>query len=178
MSDLYTVAEASKLTGVAKPTLRTYTNRYQRYLSTDATPEHGAERLFTEADLTLLAFVYSYTSAGKTHGQVIEALQDNALDSFDWQLPESQPDSPQSADSIGEALVPMSRLQSAEMFVLDAKQREQTMAEQLEEAQKRNAELERELGQASGELAGFKAAQYKAPKWWRALFGGSWIGNP
>jgi hypothetical protein len=37
------------------------------------------------------------------------------------------------------------------------------------------AEVQRlagELGQAQGELAGYKAAQYRAPKWWRSIFGG------
>ena len=32
--------------------------------------------------------------------------------------------------------------------------------------------LERDLGQAQGEMAGYKAAQRKPPKWWVALFGG------
>jgi DNA-binding transcriptional MerR regulator len=45
-------------------------------------------------------------------------------------------------------------------------------------AQGRISELERELGTAQGKLEAVEASRYHAPKWWRALFGGSWIGNP
>lgn len=172
MSELYTVAEASKLTGIAKPTLRAYTNRYARFLSTEATPEQGAERNFTESDLKVLAFVYAFTSAGKTHDQAIEALSAGELESFDWQPPEPEPESQQSAESTGEALVPASRLQAAQVLVQDAQERERAAQEQISALQARIEHLSQELGKAQGELAGFHRAQYRAPAWWRSLFGG------
>ena len=172
MQDLYTVAEASKLTGIAKPTLRAYTGRYSTYLSTEATPEQGAERSFTAADLKLLAFIYSYTSTGKTHDQVLSALSAGGLERFDWQPPESQPDSKQSAEAAGEALVPLSQVRAFQLLAQESEKREQAAQERIESLQAEVQRLERELGQAQGALSGFRSAQYKSPAWWRSLFGG------
>lgn len=172
MKELYTVSEASKLTGIAKPTLRAYTNRYATYLSTEATPEQGAERSFTESDLKVLAFVYQYTSAGKTHEQALEALSAGELERYDWQIPESEPERPQSAEGSSEALVPVSRLQAAQLLVQDAQERERAAQEQVSALQAKVEQLSQELGKAQGELQGFRSAQYRAPAWWRSLFGG------
>ena len=172
MDNLYTVSQAAQLTGIAKPTVRGYTNRYQRFLSTEATPEQGAERAFTESDLKVLAYIYTQTKAGRTHDQVAEALQAGALDSFDWQPAEQPTDTPEPPESAGEALVPVSRLQAAEYLVRDAQEQREALAEQLSEAQAEALRLRQELGQAQGELAGYQKAQYRAPNWWRALFGG------
>lgn len=141
-------------------------------MSTEATPEHGAERSFTDSDLKVLAYIYTQTKLGKTHDQVTEALQAGALDSFDWQPPEQPTEPTEPHESATDALVPMSQLHAARLVLEEAQKQRERLAEQLAEAQQRNAELERELGQAKGELAGFKSAQYRAPQWWRALFGG------
>lgn len=172
MQELYAVSEASKLTGIAKPTLRAYTGRYSSHLSTEATPEPGTERAFTEADLRFLAFVYNLTSAGKTHEQVLQALSAGELERFDWHLPESPQRAPESAEAAGEALVPVSRLQAAQLLVQDAQERERAAQEQISTLQAKVESLSTELGQARGELAGFQRAQYRAPNWWRSLFGG------
>lgn len=172
MQELYTVSQASQATGIAKPTLRGYTRRYQRFLSTEATPEHGVERLFTESDLKVLAFIFSYTSAGKTHDQAMQALQAGELDQFSWQPPQ-EPETPdQPSESYSAALVPVERLQALDTLRQNAEQREAEALARLEQAQEQIRELERKLGQAQGELAGVRSSQYRAPKWWRSIFGG------
>ena len=50
MTATYTTKDASELTGASKQALRVYTTRYKRYMSTEATPDAGAERRFTEGD--------------------------------------------------------------------------------------------------------------------------------
>ena len=172
MSELFTVAQASTLTNIAKPTLRGYTKRYQRYLSTEATPEHGAERLFTEADLETLAFVFSYTSAGQTHAQAMKALDAGELENFDWHWPEPEIEPTQSAEATTSALIPIERLQAAQYIATDSQQREAEALAKLEQAQEQIQRLQNDLGLANGELAGYKQRQYRAPKWWRAIFGG------
>jgi len=69
-------------------------------------------------------------------------------------------------------LVPVERLVAAQALLQDAQRREAEAADQVQALQERLAALERELGMAQGELAGYKAAQRKPPAWWRALFGG------
>lgn len=173
MKEYYSPAEAAQITGASKPALRTYTNTYARWFSTDATPEKGGSRQFTEADLKLVAFIRLWTvSQNKSHAETAAALVAGELDLFDWQPPEAAEEPLEQPEAAGSALVPVERLQAAQVLITDAKQRETDATARLEQAQERISELERELGQASGELAGFKAAQHKAPAWWRALFGG------
>ena len=172
MRDLYSVKEASALTGIARPTLRTYTVKYARHLSTEATPEPGKERRFTEADLRLLAFVYQYTDAGETHEQVIDRLAAGELERFAWSLPDS-PESPPSdvdaPESASTALVPIERYAAVQTLLQDAQRREREALDKLAAAEGELRRLERELGAAQGRLS----AQYRAPTWWRRLFGGS-----
>ena len=174
----YTTKEAADLTGASAQIVRAYTiaPEYQRYFSSEATPEKGSMRRFTAADLRLIAFVYmASTEQALTREQVAQALAGGALDQFEWQLPEpDQPEaeSQQSAQAGSEALVPVARLQAAQYLVEQAQQREQAMADQLTEAQAKIEQLSQDLGAARGELAGFQRAQYKAPAWWRSLFGG------
>jgi DNA-binding transcriptional MerR regulator len=58
MAASYSTKRAAELTGASRQALRVYTARYSRYMSTEATPEHGGERRFTEADLKLMAYIY------------------------------------------------------------------------------------------------------------------------
>ena len=80
MSASYTPKATSDITGASRQVLRVYTQRYARYLSTDATPAPGLERRFTEADLKVIAFVYQRTAAGETHEQVAERLSAGELE--------------------------------------------------------------------------------------------------
>ena len=50
---------AAIITGISPQALRTYTRRYSRFLSLEATPDAGQERRFTEADLRTDLFVFS-----------------------------------------------------------------------------------------------------------------------
>ena len=175
MSDYYTPKAASELTGASRQILRTYTQRYARYLSNDATPEAGQGRRFSDADLKVIAFVYQRTSAGETHEQVLERLAAGELEQFTWQAPAPDP-TPQAPESTGSALVPFERLQTAHALMLDAQRREQLLAEQTAaQVAILQAEVQRltlALGRAEGEAATLKAARYRAPKWVRSIFGG------
>lgn len=172
MSAYYTTKQASELSGASRQVIRVYTTRYARWLSTEATPQPGMDRRFTADDLKLLAFIYQRTAAGETHEQVIERLQAGELEQFAWQPPEPAPE-PQSADeSASSALVPLERLQVAHALLQDAQRREAAAADQVAALQAEVQRLSLELGKAQGEAAALKASRYRAPAWWRALFGG------
>ncbi len=75
---------AAIITGISPQALRTYTRRYSRFLSLEATPDAGQERRFTEADLRTLKFAYSVTATGRPHEEAIARLQAGELDSYPW----------------------------------------------------------------------------------------------
>ena len=168
----YTTSQASEITGASIQIIRAYTKLYARYFSTEATPEPGQARRFTAADLRLIKFAHQLSRQNITREQVAERLAAGELDRFDWQPPEpeSEPEQPSSEPST--ALVPLERLQAAQALLRDAQSREQAAAEQVAALQAEVQRLAGELGKAQGELQGYKAAQYRAPKWWRTLFGG------
>ena len=104
-----------------------------------------------------------------------ERLAAGELEQFDWwppEPPEAESRAEQAAGEPGTALVPLERLQAAQALLRDAQSREQAAAEQVQALQAQIGELQRELGKAQGELQGFRSAQYRSPKWWRAIFGG------
>ena len=168
----YSTSQASDITGASIQIIRAYTKLYARYFSTEATPEPGQARRFTAADLRLIKFAHQLSRQNITREQVAERLAAGELDRFDWQPPEpeSEPEQPSSEPST--ALVPLERLQAAQALLRDAQSREQAAAEQVAALQAEVQRLAGELGKAQGELQGYKAAQYRAPKWWRTLFGG------
>jgi DNA-binding transcriptional MerR regulator len=177
IKEYYSTKEAADLVGCSPQILRTYTARYERYLSTEATPEPGAVRRFTFADLSLIAFVYTKTSkAGEnlTHEQVQELLAAGALDSFDWQ-PETLQAAQSASDSTTDAstaLVPLAQMQAAQALLNDAQRRERDALERVDQIQERLEAIQRELGEARGELSAYKSLRPKRPAWWLWLFGG------
>ena len=172
MSAYFTTKQASDISGASRQVIRVYTQRYARYLSTEATPEPGMGRKFTAADLRLLAFIYQRTAAGETHEQVLDRLAAGELEHFEWQPPEPEPEPQSAADSASGALVPLERLHAAQVIMQDAQRREAAALEQVATLTEQVRQLERELGKAQGELSGVKGSRYKAPSWWRAIFGG------
>jgi DNA-binding transcriptional MerR regulator len=164
MTDYYSTKDASQLTGASRPIIRTYTQRYARFLSTEATPEAGAERRFTAADLKVIAYIYQRTSAGATHEQVLERLAAGELDQFDWQPaePESAAQGGPAAESASSALVPIERLQAAHALMADAQRREAEAAAQVIALQSEVQRLSQALGKAEGEAALAAAAQVAA----------------
>lgn len=168
----YTTSQASDITGASIQIIRAYTKLYARYFSTEATPEPGQARRFTAADLRLIKFAHQLSRQNITREQVAERLAAGELDRFDWQPPEPESESEQPSSEPGTALVPLERLQAAQALLRDAQSREQAAAEQVAALQAEVQRLAGELGKAQGELQGYKAAQYKAPTWWRKMFGG------
>lgn len=177
LKEYYSTKEAADLVGCSPQILRTYTDRYARHLSTEATPEPGAVRRFTFADLSLVAFVYTKTSKqgeNLTHERVQELLAAGALDSFDWQ-PEalaSAQSASENATDASTALVPVAQMQAAQALLNDAQRREREALERAEALQERLETMQRELGAATGELSAYKALRPKRPAWWLWLFGG------
>jgi DNA-binding transcriptional MerR regulator len=177
MSHYYSTKEAAGLTGASRQSIRTYTSTYQRYFSTEGAPElPGQPRRFTADDLKLIRYIYTSTKEQSlTHEQILQRLASGALAEYDWLPPE--PQSPYSSaehpESAGTALVPVERLQAAHALLAEAQRREAETAEQIQALQDRLLATERELGRAQGELQAHKANRRQAPKWWRALFGGT-----
>ena len=168
----YSTSQASDITGASIQIIRAYTKLYARYFSTEATPEPGQARRFTAADLRLIKFAHQLSRQNITREQVAERLAAGELDRFDWQPPEAESEPEQAGGEPSTALVPLERLQAAQALLQDAQRREQAAAEQAAALQAEVQRLAGELGKAQGELAGYKAAQYRSPKWWRAIFGG------
>lgn len=177
MQDYYSTKEAADLTGASRQIIRTYTNTYQRYFSTEGAPaQPGQPRRFTAGDLKLIRFIYTSTAEQKlTHEQVQDRLAEGHLEQFAWQPPEATESAgtgEKAAEIPNTALVPVERLQAAQALLLDAQRREAEASEQVQALQERINTLERELGKAQGELSAHKALQRKPPAWWTRLFGG------
>jgi len=173
--DYYTTKDISQLTGASPAIVRVYTDIYRRYFSTEATPEPGRTRRFTPDDLRLIAYVYHLTQdQSYTRDQVQDALAAGELATFDWSPTVEEPEEPTTgAADDTTALVPLANLRAVELLRQQADADKADALERLADAQQRIEELQRELGKAQGELAGHKAARYRAPAWWRSLFGGA-----
>lgn len=170
--DYYTTKDASELTGASRQVIRVYTDKYARWLSTEATPGPGKERRFTPSDLKLIAYVYQQTAReSQTHEQVEAQLASGALDSFAWETPEPATSAPDGPGSDTGALVPAERLQAALALLQDAQRREGDQAHQVQQLSTEIARLQNELGRAQGELEAYKSLR-RRPKWWVWLFGG------
>lgn len=168
----YTISQAAEITGASVQIIRAYTKLYARHFSTEATPEPGQSRRFTSADLRLIRFAHQLSRQNITREQVSERLAAGELQQFDWWPPEPESEPEQAGSSPGSALVPLESLRAAQTLLQDAQNREQAAAEQVAALQAEVQRLASELGKAQGELQGYKAAQYRAPKWWRSIFGG------
>lgn len=173
MTATYTTKQASELTGASKGIIRQYTAKYARYLSTEATPDAGGERRFTEADLKLLAYIYRQTNGLKqNHIAVQESLASGALDNFEWEVPQTHPELPNSAEAMGTALVPMERLIATQALLQYEREERERLQDREQELSERLEATRQQLGEAMGELKAVKAQRRKPPAWWVFLFGG------
>ncbi len=172
MTSLYTPKQVALRLGISVTTVRAYTDRYARHLSTEAT---ATPRRLTPDDLRVLAFVIVRAGQGKTHEQILAGWDDD-YPNFTW-ADEDEEDA-ESAEST--ALVPAAQLQAARALMLDAQRREQEVSERAEarerELQEQVNQLLRELGKTEGELAAIRMQMQSSPKesrsWWARLFGG------
>lgn len=180
----YTTKDASELTRASKQAIRVYTQKYARYMSTEATPDAGAERRFTEADLKLLAYIYQQTNrSGNTHDKVLAQLAAGELDAYEWEVPIEPTGAPMDAESHSTALVPVERLVAIQALLQAEREERQRAMEREDELQEkldrvqgelngRINQLERELGKTAGELSAVRSQRRKPPVWWVRLFGG------
>lgn len=173
MSAYYTTSQAATITGASLQTIRSYTKLYQRYFSTEATPESGQSRRFTSDDLRLIRFCLELANQNLTREQIAERLSAGELANFTWQPTQQPLDATQEpAPSSSTALVPYERLQTAQALMLDAQRREEQALDQVATLRAEVQRLSIELGKAQGEAATLRESRYTAPRWWRALFGG------
>ena len=173
MSAYYTTSQAATITGASLQTIRGYTKLYQRYFSTEATPESGQSRRFTPDDLRLIRYCLELAQQNLTRDQIADRLAAGDLSNFTWQPAQQPPDATQEpAPSHSTALVPYERLQAAQVLMQDAQRREAEAAAQVATLQSEVQRLTLELGKAQGEAATLKSSRYSAPRWWRAVFGG------
>ena len=176
LKDYYSPKDVTEHTGASASAVRIYTDRYARYLSTEATE---IPRKFTLADLKLIAFIVRCTKEkAMTHEQVEAALKAGELVAFDWELP--APATVEAEQST--ALVPLAQLQALQLVLEEARRREKDAVQSVEvvrsEATEREqslqseiARLQNELGRAQGALDAYKSIK-RRPRWWVALFGG------
>ena len=163
---LYSPKQAMEFTGVSHGSLRNYTRDYARYFSTEATT---TPRKFTDDDVRVIACIKDLTSnRGLKHAQIVDELP-VALETFEWIPPEPAIDDNTAADTGNGDIVPLATLRATQALLMDAKDREAAALAESKAANERIAELERELGEARGKLK----AHYRAPEWWRKLFGGA-----
>lgn len=178
MQDHYTPKQVCEATGASASALRIYTDRYARYLSTEATE---IPRKFTQADLKLVAFIVHCTKARAfTHEQVEQALQAGELDLFEWEPAQASQQMSEAEQST--AMVPMAQVQALQVLLEDLRRREQDAQQAVQvvrtEATQREQSLQAEvnrlqndLGKAQGALEAYKTVR-RRPRWWVALFGG------
>ena len=169
-TDYYLPKDAQALVGISASTLRNYTRDFERWLTTEATT---TPRRFTAADLKLFAFV-RYRTAEKleTIGKVQAALDEGELEAFDWQAPAMPTTPAEATEGEAGALVPLESLRLHQALLVDAQRREEQASAEAAELRARVEALQNELGRAQGELAAVKASRYRAPAWWRSIFGG------
>jgi DNA-binding transcriptional MerR regulator len=166
MAEYYTPADAERLTGISRPAVRVYANRYARWLSTEASPPPGQARRFRSDDLRVLSFVYKQsTQESQQHEAIAATLEAHGgvPAEFDWQLPEEDQAAPASA-----ALVPLGELRAAQALMVDSRGREQVATEQIATLQRKVEELQREIGRLEGELTFYRR---RRPSWVRRFFG-------
>ena len=94
MAQVYSTAQAAKLTQVSEGTVRNYVRApmYAEYFSGGASPAPGQPRQLSEHDLTLLAFIREKTAAGVTHDQIAAQIAAGDMSGFTWSAPEASPE--------------------------------------------------------------------------------------
>ena len=169
-ADYYLPKDAQNLVGISASTLRNYTRDFERWLTTEATT---TPRRFTADDLRVLAFVrYRTAEKQETIGKVQAALDAGELIAFEWQPPAMPTTPTEATEGEAGALVPLESLRLHQALLVDAQRREEAASTEAADLRARVEALQNELGRAQGELAAVKASRYRAPAWWRAIFGG------
>ena len=168
--DYYLPSQAQAICNISASTLRNYTRDFARWFTTEATT---VPRKFTADDLRLIAFIRYRTQEKQERIDAVQAALDaGAMDTFEWQAPQ-RPQQPTAAqDSEAGVLVPLESLRLHQALLSESQRREEQAASEAAELRTRIEALQNELGRAQGELAAVKSSRYRAPRWWRSLFGG------
>lgn len=166
MQSIYTNKDVKRLLGLSSGSARNYTAHYAAYVSKGANPPQGATRHYTSDDMRLFAFVQERTGAGLTHADVLQEIESGALDSYEYNIPESPTDSPtEPAQEPTNALVPASTLAAYQTLLQSAEKRLQATESELSQARSRIELLQNELGDLAGQNKMLKRA------WWKRLLG-------
>lgn len=173
MAQVFSTAQAAKLTGVSAGTVRNYVRApmYAPLFSAGANPPAGSPRRLSDNDLALLAYIREQTAQGVTHDQIAAQIAAGGLAGFTWSAPEAGQAEAQPGDTWGipkdpaptqpAPLAIMAQTLTAELAA--ARQREQILWDRIVEAETRAA-------RAEGELEAVKTAQGRP--WYKRLFGG------
>lgn len=190
-STVYTPSQVAKMTSISLAALRNYCDRYAEWFSAGAVPQKGQPREFTADDVRLVQFIRDRTGREpkQTHDEIEQALRAGEFDAFVASHPDSpaaQADAPPDVgadDSMSRDIVPPAQIAALQIMLRDYSQREALLQQRADLAAQAAAVRERELqaeiaglqnalGKAQGELAAVKSGRYRAPRWWRAVFGG------
>ena len=168
--DYYLPSQAQAICNISASTLRNYTRDFARWFTTEATT---VPRKFTADDLRLIAFIRYRTQEKQERIDAVQAALDaGAMDTFEWQAPQRPQPATAAQDSEAGVLVPLESLRLHQALLSESQRREEQAASEAAELRTRIEALQNELGRAQGELAAVKSSRYRAPRWWRALFGG------
>lgn len=111
MPVVYNVSAAAAIVGCSPSTLRNWIKTFAPYLSPGASPQAGAERILTPADVATLQYIKTQRDALKDYDMIVAELTamppGAALQPYiDVQATATQPEAPQSpAVGIGSASV-------------------------------------------------------------------------
>ena len=186
---LYSTQEAVDLIACSKAAIRSYTTKFARYLSTDATPPAGQPRRFSATDLRTLHFIYTHAAAGRTHDAIEQMLADGApLAAHPWQAPDAEPSSsasPGPAPASPTTALTASPADDARLDTLlrtlaglmapgggrhpDDIQRIAELERRIAELQERIEALQMDLGVARGRLAAL--TEQRDTHWWHGWLG-------
>ena len=152
----YPPKQAARLADISVASVKNYVARWPARFSPSATPGPGIARSYSDTDIRTLRTIARMSREGLPTQEINSRLAEGELD--DWQ-PDNAPQEPIS----GQQQTPQP--QAALALIQPVLQALQTAQQREDVLHARIAELERELGQAQGELS-----QLSKP-WWRRLFG-------
>ncbi len=179
MSDVqpvFKVAQAAAMVGASPAAVRNYVAAHPRHFSAHANPPPGDVRLFTLADVRVIAYIKGATDAGRGHATIAKELSAGALDLFTWS---PIPSFVEETEEEGTALLAPDAIAALRVAMESLAARNDELQQRLDakeaahraEAERLQSELLRltaELGRASGEL---DARKRRRPAWWVSLFG-------
>lgn len=166
---LYTVSQASKVTGISPAAIRTlngggrYAAAYAGLWSPEATPGPGETRLLRDSDLVMLRYIRSQTERGRSHeaiaadiraGALVDVLPGEAEEEPQEPAPPAEPaPGGEEEPNQGAAMVLYSWGRLLQTQLADSQIRETDLTDRLIDAERRAAAAESRAQVLEAELA-------------------------